>query len=287
MPRIRTVKPEFWADEKISLFDPTTRLVFLGLICMADDAGRLVDNVKLLDGQIFPSTDDTCRAALDILASNGRVLRYQSPSGQRLLQITNWGKHQRVDNPSKHNLPAPPTLVPQQPAVPSADANGASSNGGHPSRIPRDTLARVSPSDPLPPTIDLGPSTIDPLPPTVLEVATRLTVAANRGLRDHATKPQRDDPLIATNMKSHTAAEAIIAAGVPLPFAEAAIYEAARTNAAEGRVKTLGYFTAAVVRQWEKSCASAAAVNGNGHDAGDDAIDEGVRRAFAKRRAHA
>lgn len=109
MARIRTLKPEFWADEKLSLLDPITRLVFLGLVSLADDAGRLIDNVKQLDGQLFPSTDDTCRDALDTLARMERIIRYQSASGQHLLQIANWSRHQRVDKPSTYVLPAPPS----------------------------------------------------------------------------------------------------------------------------------------------------------------------------------
>jgi hypothetical protein len=105
--RIRSIKPEFWTDEKLSLLDPVTRLVFLGLISMADDAGRLVDNVKLLDGMLFPSTDDTCRDSLDVLARTSRVIRYRSSSGQPLIQIANWERHQKVDHPNKYVLPGP------------------------------------------------------------------------------------------------------------------------------------------------------------------------------------
>jgi hypothetical protein len=141
MARIRTIKPEFWTDEKLSLLDPLTRLVFLGLVSMADDAGRLVDNVKLLDGQLFPCTDDTCRDSLDTLARTGRIIRYRSDSGQELIQVANWHKHQRVDNPSKYNLPAPPETVAKL------------------SIVSREDVAKVSPSD-------LRPSTPDHLPPS-------------------------------------------------------------------------------------------------------------------------
>lgn len=132
MARIRSIKPEFWTDEKLSLLDPVSRLVFLGLISMADDAGRLVDNVKLLDGMLFPSTDDSCRDALDTLARTSRVLRYRSASGQALLQITNWERHQKVDHPNKYVLPGPEDaalIIPPDP---------------DPSREPRDDFARTS-----------------------------------------------------------------------------------------------------------------------------------------------
>ena len=71
MARIRTIKPEFWQDEKLAPLESIHRLVFLGLISHADDAGRLVDNIKALDGMIFPSTDDSSRESLETLATPG------------------------------------------------------------------------------------------------------------------------------------------------------------------------------------------------------------------------
>ncbi len=100
MARIRTLKPEFWADEKLCSLDVATRLVFLGLISMADDAGRLVDNVKQIDAALFPATRHTSKKALVELAGLGRIRRGQTPSGQSVIQIVNWSKHQRVDHPN-------------------------------------------------------------------------------------------------------------------------------------------------------------------------------------------
>lgn len=106
MPRIRTIKPEFWQDEKLARLDDTTRLVFLGIISMADDAGRLVDSPRMIDAFIWPYDDDrTSRPHLDALVNLGRIERYESASGQRLIQIVNWDRHQRVQNPNKYTLP--------------------------------------------------------------------------------------------------------------------------------------------------------------------------------------
>jgi hypothetical protein len=107
MARIRSIKPEFWSDEKLGPRSPLTRLVFLGLISQADDSGRLFDSVKTLDGLLFPYTDDSCSQALNELAALGRVLRYADTSGRRLIQIVGWAVHQYVKNPSVYVLPAP------------------------------------------------------------------------------------------------------------------------------------------------------------------------------------
>lgn len=144
MARIRTIKPEFWGDEKMAPMPPIDRLVFLALISMADDAGRLVDNIKTIDGFVFPESEDSSRNSLDNLARAGRILRYESDSGQKLIQVANWLRHQKVDKPAKYVLPAPPET----------------------SRESRDDLATVSRSDLLPTTPDLRSGTDDPRPST-------------------------------------------------------------------------------------------------------------------------
>lgn len=152
MARIRTIKPEFWTDEKMSLLDVTTRLVFLGIISLADDAGRLVDNVKLLDGQLFPNTDDSCRDALDTLARMGRILRYRSESGQGLIQVVRWEAHQKVDKPSKYVLPAPSDAAIAQAVAESAVAEDSRDN--------REDVASDARESRVP-TLDRGPTTGD------------------------------------------------------------------------------------------------------------------------------
>lgn len=257
MPRIRSLKPEFWADEKLSLLDALTRLVFLGLISMADDAGRLVDNVKLLDGQLFPNTDDTCREPLDTLARMGRVLRYRSSSGQSLIQITNWAKHQKVDNPSKYNLPGPETAVATQPIVLAEDEPLPSAPVDSVSIDARENGAKVSPSDHLPSTNDHRP----PTPEVVSAAALSLSIVANKGLGAHPTKPQRIARIMGTSGRSYSAAEAILLAGIPLAFAESQIYEIARTHTNDSEIRSLVYFVEAVARAWQVEQEQSAATN--------------------------
>lgn len=107
MARIRTLKPEFWTDEKLAPLSPIDRLVFVGLISQADDAGRLVDNLRLIDGLLFPCTKDSAEKSLAKLEDLKRIFRYESESGQPLIQICGWEKHQKVDHPSTYALPPP------------------------------------------------------------------------------------------------------------------------------------------------------------------------------------
>jgi hypothetical protein len=156
MARIRTIKPEFFGDEKLAPLAPIDRLVFLGLVSMADDAGRLLDNVKAIDGFIFPETEDSARDSLATLARLARITRYVSASGQKLIQVTNWSRHQKVDHAAKYVLPAPAEEVVAPPPVgPTAEV---------PSRDSRENGAKSSRLDLRPTTYDHGPTTSDQRP---------------------------------------------------------------------------------------------------------------------------
>lgn len=145
--RIRTIKPEFWGDEKLAPMDPLTRLVFLGLISMADDAGRLLDSVKLIDGVLFAHTDDSSREPLANLARAGRITRGITASGQRVIQINGW-RHQKVDHP---NIKAALPPIAQELADDSREIRDENASES------RDARASISTS-----TYDQRPTTSDP-----------------------------------------------------------------------------------------------------------------------------
>lgn len=159
MARIRTIKPEFWGDEKLAPCSPMTRLVFLGLISMADDAGRVVDNVKVIDAFIFPETSETCRGSVDELSAMGRIRRGKTASGQRIIEITNWSAHQKIEKP---NLRAafPEIVATKEVAEIPRPVGEASGND-------RGSVGEASSNhtnDLRPSTNDRRPTTDDPLP---------------------------------------------------------------------------------------------------------------------------
>lgn len=101
MARIRTMKPEYWGDEKLAPLAPIHRLVFLGLISQADDAGRLLDSVRYIDGLLFSRTDDqSCAESLIVLSEIEVIERGCTASGQPVIQITNWTRHQKIEKPN-------------------------------------------------------------------------------------------------------------------------------------------------------------------------------------------
>jgi hypothetical protein len=107
MARIRSIKPEFWSDEKIVELDPVARLFFIGLWNFADDNGNLVKSVKRIKMQVFPADLIDCSELIDSLSDHGLLIQY-SVNGENFLHIKGFKKHQVINRPSKTTLPEPP-----------------------------------------------------------------------------------------------------------------------------------------------------------------------------------
>lgn len=113
MARMRSLKPEYYADEELATkTDRNTRLLYPGLWGLADEHGRLRGNPAWIKGQIFPYDDDLTPADVDgmigQLEAIKNVVRYEA-DGAKYLYLPNLAKHQRLDTdkvPSK--LPVPP-----------------------------------------------------------------------------------------------------------------------------------------------------------------------------------
>ena len=105
MPRKRMISPEFWDDEEIGGWSIEARLFYIGLWSFADDEGRLRAHPKLLKSEIFPYDEKIDIGKLKAEVSK-KVLWYKV-DGQEYGYIKNFLKHQRIDRPSKSQLPAP------------------------------------------------------------------------------------------------------------------------------------------------------------------------------------
>lgn len=107
-PRIRTIKPEFWRDQRMQLFSPLTRLLFVGLISNADDEGRLEGDLSLIRSLVFPCDNLALKkldAMLNELAEAERIRRY-TVNGMPYIEIVNWKRHQKIDRAVPSKLPA-------------------------------------------------------------------------------------------------------------------------------------------------------------------------------------
>jgi hypothetical protein len=104
--RIRTIKPEFFTSLSIADLSPLTRLTFIGLWTHVDDAGRCIDDARLIKAAVSPLERTVAAIETDLvaLADQGRVIRYQS-DGKRLIQVANWTEHQYINRPRPSKFP--------------------------------------------------------------------------------------------------------------------------------------------------------------------------------------
>jgi hypothetical protein len=106
--RIRSVKPEFWQDERLARLPHVTRLLFIGLWGIADDEGRLRGNPLFIRAQVFPYEPHAdVETALAELENAGLIVRYEADS-EAFVWVRNFRKHQKIDTRLKSKLPAPP-----------------------------------------------------------------------------------------------------------------------------------------------------------------------------------
>lgn len=109
MARIRTVKPEFFTSLTIADLTPEQRLTFIGLWTHVDDAGRCIDDARLIKAALWP-LDDRTAADIEIdlkaLTESSLITRY-TLNRKRYLAVTNWDEHQRINRPTPSKLPGP------------------------------------------------------------------------------------------------------------------------------------------------------------------------------------
>jgi len=110
MARIRTVKPEFWTDEKVVECSIAGRLLFIGLFNFANDRGCLERSPKRIKMQVFPADVVDCEPLIQELIAHGLLSEY-SVNGVEYLAIKGFAKHQKINRPSASNIPNPPEFT--------------------------------------------------------------------------------------------------------------------------------------------------------------------------------
>jgi hypothetical protein len=107
MARSRNIKPGFFKNENLADCTPLARLLFAGLWCLADRAGRLEDRPKRIRAELLPYDDGSVDDLLSELDRAGFIRRYEAYA-QRFIQITNFAKHQTPHHKEPASLiPAP------------------------------------------------------------------------------------------------------------------------------------------------------------------------------------
>jgi hypothetical protein len=110
MPRARNIKPRFFVNDELCEMHPLARLLFAGLWCVADRAGRLEDRPKRIKLEVLPADDCDVDAMLSDLQARGFVVRYEV-EGLQLVEICNWSKHQNPHHTEKHSVFPPASDV--------------------------------------------------------------------------------------------------------------------------------------------------------------------------------
>jgi hypothetical protein len=108
MARIRCIKPEFPHSESMGRVSRDARLAFILLWTIADDAGRLRGNSRMLASLLYPYDSDAPRLIdrwLGELEAEGCVNRY-TIDGNQYLEVRNWLSHQRIDRPTPSKIPS-------------------------------------------------------------------------------------------------------------------------------------------------------------------------------------
>lgn len=145
MARIRTIKPDFWTDEKIVELSPLARLLFIGLWNFCDDEGRMALSVKRLKLQILPADSADISELLGEIRREGLVTIYVIED-KEYLQVNGLSKHQKIDRRTPSKLPPPPSS-PEFPRVPPTEGKGREGIKEGSSDPKKDRAAEAPPVD--------------------------------------------------------------------------------------------------------------------------------------------
>lgn len=114
MARIRSVKPAFFRSLTITSLPISTRLTFIGLWTYADDAGRGLDDARLIKAELWPLDDkysaSKVKSDIKLLADAKLICRYKV-GAREYFQITAWEEHQKINRPQESSLPTQGTIT--------------------------------------------------------------------------------------------------------------------------------------------------------------------------------
>lgn len=110
--RARQLKPGIFKNEKLGSADPLLTILFEGLWCMADRAGRLEDRPLRMCAEVFPYrrgiTAKRVEKLVDWLEAEEFVARYEV-GGKHFLQVLNFSRHQNPHTDEKQSIIPPLT----------------------------------------------------------------------------------------------------------------------------------------------------------------------------------
>lgn len=107
MPRIRTIKPEFWSDVKIGKLSPNARLLFIACWNLADDEGIFIAEPEYLLAQVFPYDRYQKRLMEKWILELGsqKLVSFLQVNGQKYGYVLTFKRHQTINRPQKTRWP--------------------------------------------------------------------------------------------------------------------------------------------------------------------------------------
>lgn len=118
--RIRTIKPEFWKSQTLSLLSAETRLLAIALLNYADDEGYFFAHPALIRGELMPFAErhDHIPALLEQLKEAGYIRLGEDAAKRQIGLVVNFKKHQLVNRPQKSKLAGTVDFPNWSPALP-------------------------------------------------------------------------------------------------------------------------------------------------------------------------
>lgn len=105
MPRIRTIKPEFWRNKQLANLPEFTRLLAIALLNYSDDEGFFECDEALIRGECFPYEIDVIRITVAVRELSGIGYVVIKEVGDKTIgMVTKFKDHQVVNKPKKSKL---------------------------------------------------------------------------------------------------------------------------------------------------------------------------------------
>ena len=122
--RTRDLKPGFFRDKDLAKLPFVVRYCYAGLWCVSDRKGRLEDNIKTIDAEVFPWDKVPVEKYLQALAAGGFIQRYEV-DGARYIWIPKFRDHQKP-HPNEADSVLPPSPLEEcyegkKPLIPPGD----------------------------------------------------------------------------------------------------------------------------------------------------------------------
>ena len=129
IPAKRMLHTKIWYSDQFASLKPIECLLYIGMITLGDDDGRLRGDGRFLGGQIFPFRKISPRQVekmRDRIAEVGLIVIYSTQKGL-CISHPNWNQYQtlRKDRAKPSDIP-PPLVANPQPTDNQASAQGNS-----------------------------------------------------------------------------------------------------------------------------------------------------------------